>query len=330
VSATTLPYNLRLKKAIDRNIFVDLLKYTTQAVAPNEVVYISMGGAYLQDHADVHSLLGYDRLVSFDQADWVVRRQLFNRPVNCIHCLRMSSDDIADNPDPFFLKYVGKNNCAIWLDFTNTARGDQLNQIRAMTPFLKHGDILKITMNAQIQSLYTGTAEDTIGTIQRKRLDSLKEQLDAFFPATSTPDDMTEAGIASILGAAFFFACAAGVQRSYLPVPLTSFRYADGQQMATFCVAVIQRGLKTEYLDRLRQFKLRTLDLTDVKEIAVPALSLREKVEIDRILFNRSSPNIRKKLKLSLAASDPETNSAITQYKAYYRYYPKFAQISAV
>jgi hypothetical protein len=330
MTGATLPYNLRLKKTIERNIFIELLQYTTQAVMPSKFAYVSMGGPYLQDHADVHASLGWVDLISFDSSEWVVQRQAFNRPVECIQCLKMSSDEIADNPDVFFERYVGDKNCVIWLDYTGGDRGNQLSQVRALVPNLKHGDVIKITMNARIQNIYAGKTTDTIAEIEQKRLDILKNQLGTFFPATASTKAMTANGLPPILGTAFFLACSAGVQSNLKPVPLTAFHYADGEPMATFCVAMVDRSKLKEYTKRLERFALRAKSLSAVAAIEVPTLSLREKVEIDRLLFTRSGSRIRSKLKLSLAEKAADTNSLVNQYKKYYRYYPKFARITAV
>lgn len=327
-AASSISYNLRLKKSIERSIFIDLLQHTGQAVAPNAVVYISMGGPYVQDQADVHTALGWKHLISFDSEEWVIKRQEFNRPVSCIKCLNVSTDEIINDLTNFWTTNIDDRNCVIWFDYTESRRrGAQLREARAVMPKLKHGDILKITLNARLSTL--GLPKD--GTpLDEYRLQVLRNQLAEYFPATTEATEMNETDLPSVLGRAFAIACDEGVTSGFEFLPLTAFRYSDTDQMATFCGVVLDSVKKERYIEKIRQFAFRATSFEDVTEIDVPSLSLREKIEIDRLIFSMDPDGLRNKINLSLAETDVETNDLVSQYKTFYRFYPKFARISAV
>ena len=291
-----------------------------------------MGGPFVQDHADIHISLGLDSLVSFDGDQWVVDRQHFNRPVSSIACIRLTTADLVGEIDDFFEKYVGNNSCAVWFDYTSPGeRLSQLHESQSVIRMLSHGDVFKITMNAHIASL--GKAPSgSVDDISRYRYRQLEEQLAEFFPSLKGEETMDGQRMAVLLGHSFSIAADSAASPGCVFYPLSAFRYADGQQMVTFCGVVLDRHKVQTYLEQsgLAEWEFKAKSFSDVSQIDVPSLSLREKIEIDRRVFDKSVMEIAEETLIALGPTRVQTEERITMYKRYYRFYPKMARIFAV
>ncbi len=326
MSAAALPYHLRTRKAIDRAIFIELLQRTCKIVA-EPPVYVSMGGDFVEDHAEIHAAIGLMDLISFDSEAWVVKRQEFNRPVSCIKCLHLSSEDMIGNIEGFFSDHIGDKPCIFWLDYTDpNQRGRPLQEVSTLCSKLRHGDVLKVTLNASLQNF--GSPPKGTST-QEHYLSSLAAELDPYFPVNAEARDMLPPRTSGILGAALDLACQEGLESQGLRfLPLAAFHYADGQRMATFTGAIVDPALETEYTASLANWPFFPKTLRDVRAIDVPLLSQREKVEIDRLLHECDAEKICSELGLSLKETLAQTVEALDQYKDFYRFYPRFARIT--
>jgi hypothetical protein len=64
------------------------------------------------------------------------------------------------------------------------------------------------------------------------------------------------------------------------------------------------------------------------KRIAIPSLSMREKLAIDRLLPDASARTIVNKLRLRLDKNYPKSIEAIANYVDLYRHAPQFVRIT--
>jgi hypothetical protein len=141
MSAENIPYHLRTNKAVERQIFFELLAKLKLETPIRDYQYVSLGGPMLEDHNIMHSQLGLEDLVSIEKNSSTYSRQLFNLPFNCITCLNQTISEYIDS-------FESEKNNIIWLDYTAPSWGDQLNEIYSIATKLKPFDILKVTFNA--------------------------------------------------------------------------------------------------------------------------------------------------------------------------------------
>lgn len=148
MAANTLPYHLRQNKAIERQIFLDLLTRISVFAPLSTYQYIGMGGPFLEDFKAIHSLFGITEMISFDMEPLTIKRQNINKPVPFIECkLADSSEFVAS-----FEKT--EKNSIFWFDYTNPNKiKEQLDDFRSAIGLLQEGDVLKITLNLEIDSL---------------------------------------------------------------------------------------------------------------------------------------------------------------------------------
>ena len=84
VSGATAPYQLRPHKAIERNLFMDLLKRIDAAnnVDLTKYRYVGFGAAFLEDFKVCHLELGIKVMDSIEMSKFAYSRQIFNNPYN--------------------------------------------------------------------------------------------------------------------------------------------------------------------------------------------------------------------------------------------------------
>lgn len=326
MTESAVPFHLRPNKSVDRALFIDMLLRVGLTFPLKNYVYMSMGGAFLQDHVLAHRQLGIPNLLSIDDEAWTVKRQNFNKPFKSIVCEEMSAADFVQNFETVAARYESNNRFIIWLDYMKPGdRGVQLSQVRTLGPNLAPGDVLKVTLNANpnaVKHVSGSTPEERA----QERYNALLGQINTYFPLTYKPKDVEER-LPALLGDAFKIAVTGGMSRRNTFLPLSAFSYSDGQPMATYTGIVLNAGEEEKFLlnSSLRDWPYRSTEFSDVKFVEVPHLSVREKTEIDRLIASNAD-EIRTTLDLPLAETDAETDALINGYANYYRFYPQYVQ----
>ncbi|ACL59839.1 O-methyltransferase [Methylobacterium nodulans] len=338
MSGSTLPYALRQNKFVDRRIFIELLGRIERYIPLDDHVYISMGGASLEDHRLAHAYLGLTKMLSFDMDDWIIERQKFNTPVDYIKFMKITSGDLIGSFSAVMsgIGFGGNPSAIMWLDFTSPRDlRQQLGEFHKMLVTMQPCDVVRITVNSSANALYqpqiVGGRKETVDVFAPKRLDRLTDRLGEYSPGGLSVADMNDEGVAKIIARAFGNAArkAYPAQSEFIALPLSAVRYADGQQMLSLTVIVLKRLEVKDFLakTKLANWGLYSQSWQDIHEIAIPYLSLRE-----RMLFNEHIPNaaphdVFTKLGFLFDDDEGKSNEIFEQYRKYYRYYPQFHHI---
>lgn len=328
MSGATVAYHLRPNKAVDRLLFLDLLQRVNQLKPIHNYRYISFGGPTLEDFKMIHSSFGIKEMISLEAEKWLVPRQKFNLPVRCIECRHQNSSD-------FIEEYVPNGNTVIWLDYATPkeVRG-QIQELQMLLSKIDSYDIVKITLNANPYALYrTDPGKPEFKEIQQeKRLEELKVRIGDFVPNHITPEYMDwkkyPTTLCLALETAIKEAMASRVNVDF--VPLTAFSYADSEhQMLTLTGILLPTGKKKNFLHNTSlnkwEFRMRTWD--SPQRINVPALSAKEKLEIDKWLPSKAKKGIHKKLKFQFHKQAHKSIDLLENYMKYYRHYPSFHRV---
>jgi hypothetical protein len=147
------PYQLRPNKFIDRQMFIELLSRLIVPRGIEKYIYVSMGGRHLVDHYAVYNRLGIDAQFSFDMNGNEVARQRLNRPTGATVCVEMNSAALPSQIDAILQRFPSKRNLIVWLDYTSADRRTQLQEAVQTLVRLRHGDIFRITLNADARTL---------------------------------------------------------------------------------------------------------------------------------------------------------------------------------
>ncbi|WP_312809272.1 O-methyltransferase [Agrobacterium cavarae] len=331
MSGSAIPYHLRPHKAVDRRLFVDLLTRLERWRPLHNYAYVSMGAYPLEDHKIVHRILGIKRLLAFDYDEEVVNRQKFNRPIARCKCIQAASKEVVDNFD-HILKENKIDDAAgviVWLDYTDPNEiQHQIREFQDLIDKLRPGDIVRVTVNAHFSEyadpVPKGQPQPKKTEKQQKTFQKLQSRIGEYLPSDASATDMTPSGLALLLSRSFGNA----VHKAFQPTSTTTFkplsvtRYADGLQMLTMTGAVVKRTEEQALASALdlKQWPFASNDWSTIHHLVVPALTLRERLFLEREIGGRPD-RIVKKLGFSSTA-DVSIKDFLKSYRDYYRFYP--------
>lgn len=331
MSGGTIPYHLRQNKAVDRNLFIEVLSRAGRIVSIPNYVYIGFGGPFLEDFKAIHAALHIKDMISIEMDKKVLERQNFNKPLKCIECKEAKSDE-------FIKDYSFDKRTIIWLDYTSAAQlGAQLNDVNFLMSKLGDWDFLKVTLNANASALVDGRG---LGgeELFKKRKAELKHRAGQYLPADIEDikdfDILSNNGYPKVLSRMLENAIKSGTsgrRRSYFQ-PLTSFVYADGQKMLTLTGVILPDDdeTKNEFFlkTKLKDWELSTTDWGLPKPISVPPLSIKERIRIEELLPDSTADQIQAALGFLIEEDEDASLSGIENFIQYYKQFPYYSRIA--
>ena len=319
----SIPYHLRQNKAIERNLFIDLLARTGRYFNISDFQYIGFGGPFLEDFKHLHSSLRISNMISLEMDGNVFSRQKFNKPSSCIALRKESSSDFLNSFD-----FDAADNLIVWFDYATPQISEQLAELQQLVEKLSHGDIFKITVNATPVSL--GHADAKAEMLSR-RAETARIRLGEYAPAQITPNDVNTKNYPTLLLKALINAAKHGLagDSSLVLEPLASFAYTDGQQMLTLCCVLLNTEERDQFFDRTR---LRSWpfynDCTQApKSISVPVLSLKERVHVESMLPGATADEIFEDLNYYVGKDDQSARDEMSNFISFYRMYPWYSRV---
>lgn len=328
MSGEDIPYQLRPNKFIDRQLFIEMLSRLIVPRGTEKYVYVSMGGRHLVDHYAVYNQLGIRAQFSFDVDANAVLRQRFNRPTGATICEQMNSAALAGEIDGIFQKFRQKENLIVWLDYTTADRNAQLQEAVQTLARLKHGDVFRITLNSNPQTLCGGSEwkKAEAASPAAYRADRLRAQVGDLMPTDITV--IAEDDLPKVLARCVHLAATAAERLQenlrFTPVSITSYR--DGQRMLTVTCAVSENGKSDFPGAQFRKWEFACDDWDDIEFISAPQLSLKEQYRLDAHL-HRGARRMLEALSFLPAKDEATSLEAIKSYKTYHRYYPTFRNV---
>lgn len=330
MSGSTIPYHLRQNKAVERNLFIELLARVGRVKNISDYEYIGFGGPFMEDHKALHAALRMRKMHSIEREKNTFLRQMFNYPAKFIqpHC--------KESGEFFRTHNFSDKGTVVWLDYTSAEDlNEQLNEFHGVVAKLDTFDVAKITLNASPLGL--GQFSE-IPEIQRaaKRRETLRDRIPSFAPADLTDKDFQTKNYPTTLQRC--------VQNSLHDLsarntelyfhPLSTFSYADGQTMLTITGMVfkasddakVQQFIADSRLDR---WPFSNLEWSPPMPISMPALSAKERMKLDECLpidegtVNNPAEHLKNHLGFVPGANDGE----LSNYAKYYRQYPHFSRV---
>jgi len=326
MSGGSLAYQLRPNKAVDRNLFIDLLNKLNRIVNISDYTYYGFGGPFLEDFKLMHAHLRIGRMVSIESDKDVHLRQQFNSPLNCISFLNKTSDDFIESDD-----FNGPS--IVWLDYTEPAQiGAQLKEVDYLVTKLATRDILKVTLNSNPSALGGEATHEQ--DLQEVRLGILESRLNDYFPSGTEARMMTRAHYGKTIFKAVELAMQRGMkgkQKSYFQI-LSAFLYQDGGHPMLTVTGIIledEEAKIDEFFDatRVRNWPSGLFEWSEPKLINVPELSVKERIHIDNLLPQSDKESIKASLGYRIDGNDDHMASLIQNYIDYYRMYPLFSRV---
>ncbi|WP_309087249.1 O-methyltransferase [Domibacillus sp.] len=320
MSATTLPYNLRTNKAVDRSIFMEFLMKMNAYKPIEQYTYIGFGATHMEDFKLVHSLFGISDLISIEMDSSIFQRQKFNKPINCIQLNNCTSGTFID-------EYDFDNNCIIWLDYVVPRQlSEQIREFQSLIKKCGAYDLIKISVNANPDAL--GNFENGVSRqiTFEKRLEKLKSRIGQFLDESVSPEDMTKDRLPGVLAKALLNAANDINRRSHLQFyPVSSFAYTDvNHQMLTLSGILLEKD--SEFLSKIELEKWPYYYGTDRKihKINLPDLTFKERLIIDSLLPCQDTEEITTQLDYKGITSFEQD---LMNYIQYYRHFPSFSKV---
>jgi hypothetical protein len=109
---------------------------------------------------------------------------------------------------------------------------------------------------------------------------------------------------------------------------LASYYYDDGTPVLAITMIVGPLEQVDIISNELSSWPFADVNWAGPKRIAIPSLSMREKLAIDRLLPDASARTIVNKLRLRLDKNYPKSIEAIANYVDLYRHAPQFVRIT--
>lgn len=332
MSGGAVAYHLRENKAIERNLFVDLLTRIGRVTNISDYTYIGFGGPFLEDFKALHAALRINKMISIEMDENVCKRQAFNRPSTFVKLENLASGDFIRTHE--FLRPT-----IMWLDFTAPKQlYSQLAEFQSLIGKLDLFDVAKLTLNANPSALGGASKVPLLHTERRQEL---VNRLGDFGNFALTDDSVLPKHYPATLLKAVR-SCLNGqstrASAEYFQI-LSAFVYKDsGHQMLTVTGVVLDARddvAREDFLNRSRiqSWPFRNLDWSSPIEISVPTLSAKERMALDAVLPLPEAANAGDDLSAQLGycpceVSDiSQTKELLANYAKFYRSYPLFSRV---
>lgn len=325
MSGGSVPYHLRQNKAIERNLFMELLVKLNRVRKVSKYTYVGFGGPFLEDFKLIHTHFGNTRMISLEYDESVFQRQLFNLPLGCIECRQSTSGEFIDS-------YNIEGNAIIWLDYAEAGKiGDQTREFNSLLRKLQAYDILKITVNAN-PDCYGNPLGATAVEKREKRLQKLRSTLAGNLPADVSSEDMDLNGFPLALCKVLQYSVSSAMRGRFNEIfkPLTSYTYTDStHQMLTLTGIILPKECENGFLETttINEWNLATKNWGMPQRIRVPELTIKERGFIDSKLPLQREDEIHNDLTFRFDVCEDKSLSYLADYIKYYRHYPYFSKI---
>jgi hypothetical protein len=336
-NASTIPYQLRPHKAIDRNLMISILKKLDRysGIDLEQYRYVGFGGAFLDDFKLMHLEFGIHHMDCIEGDKHAYSRQQFNNPYRFLNLYLTSSTDYISGTN---FKY--DKSQFFWLDYAEPGSiKQQLLDIELLAEKLIAFDILKVTFNAKASSFASSHAiNEKDPQLNSKIVELLKkDQTYELF----LPDHVTEKNISDdfsmVIRAMAVRAINRGLTRSINTLSfnhIASFSYQDGQRMTTMIGIICEKEtfksvLKESGLNKWEFFQPEIItEFIGAHRIEVPAMTVMERVKIDKHIPIKSAESLSKELKFAYGQNDGENLKLLEGYCKYYKYLPYYSKVT--
>jgi hypothetical protein len=332
MSGGAVAYHLRENKAIERNLFIEVLARVARVVNVSDYTYVGFGGPFLEDFKALHSALRICKMISIESDKNVCTRQAFNKPAAFIEIKNMASGE-------FLLTHEFVDGNIAWLDYE--APKDlyvQLSEFRSLVGKLGRYDIAKITLNANPSAL--GGQRRGVGLHEERRQELAKRLGDHCKFKLDDSDVLGKNYPMTLLRAirSCLSNLAARASGEYFQ-PLSAFVYKDsGHQMLTVTGVILNAKddlEKARFLkdSRFDHWPFCNFHWSPPIEISVPPLSAKERLALDNALPVATEVDAGDYLanQLGYCPSDQKniltTKSLLANYAKFYRAYPLFSRV---
>lgn len=335
-TGSTIPYQLRPHKAIERNLYAAILRKLDRCsnIDLPEYRYVGFGAPFLEDFKIMHTEFGITDMHCIEYDKNAFSRQLFNNPYNFIELFPESSTDYITGTN-----FKQNKNQIIWLDYASPGEiRQQLQDIEFLCAKVAELDIIKFTFNAYVKAF--------IGSHHLRLLPYEINRIISFLRRDPTyqifvPDEIRAKDIYEDFSALIRVMALRSIKRGLAKGGkdlvfnhIASFSYADGQVMTTMTGIISKPESSKKILieSGLVNWEFYQPEPSNeiilANEITVPVMTISERVLIDKLMPNNNAPSLVSKIKFAYGNDDKENEKLLEGYCKYYRYLPYYSKVS--
>lgn len=311
MSATTIAYHLRPNKAIEREVFLDLLGMLAPVLPLKDYRYVGLGGPFLEDFRLIEKRIGPKKLSCIERDPDTHARQVLNCASPRVECLRGTFEELVPQMG------LEDDPAIVWLDYSDLHDGErQIQSFVDLAETCKEYSIIKVTLPAR---------PPQEGEKEAKRETRLRKALGAYYPSGISLADLAKPTYyaTALLRAVELAFSRAGSSITLTFRGLTSFVYSDGTLMTTVTGVLVPPTAVDAFFARthLRDWQHLNDDVWNCPQVIdVPVLSLLEQRMIAQHAGRKTGIGFA--MPPGRLCSDPLEN-----FQRYARLYPQFARV---
>jgi hypothetical protein len=302
-------------------LFLELLRKLDAGlpVPISQYKYVGLGGPYLEDFTALHGAFEMRRMTSLEVKEHVFSRQRINQPHSQVRLTLDSTTDYVEH------HRKGPGPQLVWFDYEWQ---DWRNQIAESCDLLRQlplFSIFKISLSGKTDWLVESTNDP---------LPLRAQKLQDLFPDSGPFEEnqITREHICDTLYQICHRAIADAVPDSHARSvrTLAAYWYDDGTPMLTITLLIAPITDIEALIDdcNLRKWPFADIEWSGAKNIAVPHLSVREKLAIDRLLPRANTRTVLKKLKVRFDEEYWKSYRTLSNYIRFHRHVPAFMRVS--
>ena len=304
------PYHLRVNKAIDRFLLVEILNILKKHCDLSNYTYYGFGGPFLEDCRLINARCPEVKIVSIEKNEQTFKRQQF-------HCFSKTLDLRLDDFASFLANFSSTGGEILWLDYTDLRLG-HFDDFMSILGKVSEKSIVKITIRAEPseqewEEFYRGYDQILPASVK-------KTDIKRLIPFTNLLQQMIQIASQKALPAS---------GKSIFQL-LDSSHYNGQTHMLSITGIVCNKDEVSEIQQWFQNWHFVNLKWNDPRKIDVPTLSTKERLHLEKYLPTKAKTgrSLSRALGYKIDGTEPKHLEKLKQYEEFYQYYPYFARIS--
>lgn len=313
-------YHLRPNKYVDRCLFVNALERLNSQIKLQKHRYIGFGSYLFDDFKLLHDRLNIETMISLEADATIYSRAQYNVPYKCIDVINQTSTDFVSGEN------WGEQNSIIWFDYVSPkALGQQFNDIATMSNTILPQDILKVTLNANAETL--GKAEDGL----EARFEKLKSRIGEYIPSDATFEECAKEKYPLLLLKSLRVMLSKNFTETKYDkrfvLPLFSTIYQDSNHlMLTFTFVIMDNHETAEKIKAcFDDIPYVNFAWDKPSLIKIPELTIKEMMAINKLLPDK---DVEEQLLKDFSFVFENKPEEVASYISFYKYYPSFHSVN--
>lgn len=313
-------YHLRTNKAVDRFLFIKIIKRIINDNETADYTYYSFGGPYLDDFRLMHENFSEMNMVSIERDLEVFKRQEFHRPSKNIRLLHNDLHSFLSQYNP------GDQKSIFWLDYTQLEYY-QFEEFMLLLGRVAPGSIIKITLMSQPSHYqnFPNEAKDSSGEYIKDKRKMFRNSFQEVLPRSDIDIPISPLEFAKLLQDMLQIASQKALPSSaggLVFQPLFSCFYKDGMGIFTLTGVVCEKKVRQKIKKQFSKWKHANLVWRkNPTRIEIPVLSTKERLHMQRHLPCSGGDLLRS---LGYKIDGKRSLEQMKNYAEFYKEYPYF------